>query len=105
MDDQELNRRFDGIAELVRNVTNDLSGEMNRRFDKLESDVALANNRLERIELRMTGMEITLTGVQRFHDQLGQSLAKSLGTQTAAQRAFDELAARVKRLEDERKAS
>jgi chromosome segregation ATPase len=91
----ELDRRFTGVAELIHQLGQHLDerfGQVNTRFDVLEA-------RMDRLDTRMVAMEIQMAGLNRWQDQSGQSLSRVDATQQAQQKAIDELAARVAKLE------
>jgi archaellum component FlaC len=102
MDDATLNQRFDSMAELIHQIAERidepfaaLEGQMNQRFAAIEQ-------RLDRIENRMTAMEFQMAGINRSVDSSDRQFSKILVTQGAQQKAIDDLAARITRLEQQR---
>jgi hypothetical protein len=88
MTDQELSKRFDGVAELVRNVAN----LIDQRFDAVEQRIDAVTSRLDRMENMLNGVAMQTVGFNKSladHDRLIQG---ALATQSAQIRAIDALA-------------
>src|SRR5215470_15064263 len=98
MDDATLNARFEGVAQLISH----LAARMDERFEEMNKRFVAIEQRLERIETRMTALEFQMVGINRSMDTSDRQMSQMLVTQGAQQRALDDLAARVTRLEQQR---
>jgi septal ring factor EnvC (AmiA/AmiB activator) len=98
MDDATLNQRFEAMAELIHQ----LAERMDERFDKVDQRFTAVEQRLDRMENRMTAMEFQMAGINRSVDSSDRQFSQVLVTQGAQQKALDDLAARVTRLERQR---
>jgi hypothetical protein len=102
MTDEELNRRFDAVVELIASVADRidkrfaaLEAIMNTRFDALEA-------RMDRLESRMSNMEFQMAAMNRSFDQRDRIISQITATQMAQQKAIEDLAARLAKLEQQR---
>jgi hypothetical protein len=87
MTDNELNDRFSGVAELIRDVAN----RIDQRFDAIEQRIDSLVSRLDRVETNLGAVILQTTGFNKSladHDRLIQG---ALATQSAQLRAFDAL--------------
>jgi len=96
---EELDRRFNGVAELIAQLAQHLdariealSSSVNARFDLLESQYRRVEARLDSIELQMRAFHKALSD----HDR---AMLGILSTQAAQQKAIDEIVNRLGRLE------
>jgi chromosome segregation ATPase len=90
--------------ENVVNLIQQLAERMDQRFDAVDRRFEALEQRMDRLENRMTALEFQMAGINRNLDQSGRTISSLAATQAAQQRAIDELAARVTRLEENQKA-
>lgn len=91
----ELDRRFEGMVELIRSVAERLETRMEHGFENL-------GQKIDRLDTRQAAVEMQLFGINRSLDQRDRSVSELIATQYAQQKAIDDLVTRVKRLEEQR---
>jgi chromosome segregation ATPase len=89
------------IQAMTLNLT-DLREEMNRRFESLEQHLQATDRRMDRIANTLANIDQRMAALTRWSDNLDQTNISLHSTQAAQQRAIDQLAARVSRLEQGR---
>jgi uncharacterized coiled-coil protein SlyX len=99
--------RLDRAVESIANDFSDLRGELTRRMEaierrfELQAPVILSMDvRIAGIDTRIAGIDVRIAGLTRAIDQVIGAHDQSAGTAAAQQRAIDQLAARVKALEE-----
>jgi len=88
----ELKAELDRFAEAIVGNMSDLRQEMNARFDRVDQRFDSVERRLERVEYQTIGMNKSLTDAERLDTATAAALS-------AQQRAIDQPAQRVARLE------
>jgi TolB-like protein len=94
-------RDLENIITLIQQ----LGDRFDRRFDAVDRRFKAVENRLDRISDTLVGVQSQMAAMIRWADRFDREHSASLATQTAQQRAIDELAARIARLESRYNAS
>ena len=112
MDEAATKADLKNLSENIMMLIQQLADRFDQRFDAVEKRFDLVDKRFEAVENRLDRLSDTLIGVQsqmaamtRWADRFDREQSATLATQAAQQRAIDDLIARVKRLESERRAS
>ena len=92
--EQRLTIRQDRAVEMIAGEISSLREDMNHRFEAVDRRFEVLDRRTERISDSMAAMT-------RWADKLDRDSLSLTGTQAAQQRAIDDLAARVNRIERE----
>jgi hypothetical protein len=90
--EQRMNVRQDRAVEMIAGEISSLREDMNHRFEAVDRRFEVLDRRTERISESMAAMT-------RWADKLDRDSLGLTGTQAAQQRAIDDLAARVNRIE------
>jgi septal ring factor EnvC (AmiA/AmiB activator) len=77
---------------------------VDRRFEAQDRFEAI-DRRLDRMSETLVGIQSQMVAMTKWSDRFDRDQNATLATQTAQQRAIDELSARVAKLEQQRKAS
>jgi uncharacterized coiled-coil protein SlyX len=91
---------LDRAVESIANDFSDLRGELTRRMEALERRFELQAPVILSIDARIAGIDARIAGLTRAIDQVIGAHDQSAGSAAAQQRAIDQLAARIKALED-----
>src|SRR5271169_209654 len=75
---------------------------VHRRFESVDRQFEGVSNRLDRITDTLVGVQNQMAAMTRWADRFDREHTAVIQTQAAQQRAIDELAARVARLEERR---
>lgn len=81
---QELDRRFEAV---------------DRRFEAVDRRFEAVDRRLDRMNEALASIQAQMAAMTRWGDRLDRDNEALLATQSAQQRAIDDLAARVTKLE------
>ncbi|HYW41317.1 MAG TPA: hypothetical protein VE959_00590 [Bryobacteraceae bacterium] len=92
--EQRMTARQDRAVEMIAGEISSLREDMNHRFEAVDRRFEVLDRRTERISESMAAMT-------RWADKLDRDSLSLTGTQAAQQRAIDDLAARVNRIERE----
>lgn len=82
-----------------------LGDRFDQRFDAVDKRFDAVENRLDRVSDTLVGVQSQMAAMTRWADRFDRDHSATLATQAAQQRAIDELAARVARLESRYNAS
>jgi archaellum component FlaC len=77
---------------------------VDQRFEAMDRRFEAIDRRLDRMAESLVGVQTQMVAMTKWSDRFDRDQNATLATQTAQQRAIDELAARVAKLE-QRKAS
>jgi hypothetical protein len=77
---------------------------VDQRFEAMDRRFEAIDRRLDRMGESLVGVQTQMVAMTKWSDRFDRDQNATLATQTAQQRAIDELAARVAKLE-QRKAS
>src|ERR1019366_535800 len=89
------------FAEVIIGNISDLREDMNRRFEEVDRGLQALDRRLERTAESMRGIEVRMSALTKWADTYDRDNASMLSNQAAQQRAIDQLAQRVARIERE----
>ena len=89
------------FAEAIIGNISDLREDMNRRFEEADRGLQALDRRLERTAESMRGIEVRMSALTKWADTYDRDNASMLSNQAAQQRAIDQLAQRVARIERE----
>ena len=81
----------------------ELRNEMNARFDKVDARFEVLERRTERMEVDMQSLILQTGGMSKSLTDAERIDSRFAATQSAQQAAIDDLAARVAKLERERR--
>jgi hypothetical protein len=99
-----LDRIVTRLTAIEQNLSTAVT-DFKREVESASRLLELIENRLDRLDTRQTGMDITLSGVSNSMAREGKIASAAAAAQPTQQRTLNDLAARLRRLEDERKAS
>src|SRR5438552_1943345 len=102
---RQLSERLDQRVEAVVSLIQQLGERLDQRFEAVDRRFEAVENRLERINDNLAAVQSQMAAMTRWADRLDRDHSAILATQTAQQRAIDDLAARVVRLEGQRRNS
>ena len=88
--------RFDHAIEAFTSNLSEVRAELIERIDKVHETL---NRRLDRVETNLNAVQMQLLGMSKSLTDAERLDSTMLGTQSAQQRAIDDLAARVTRIE------
>ena len=104
-DEPATKRDIERVIDLIIQ----LHQELDRRFEAVDHRFEAVDRRFEAVERQMDrfgeglfGIQSQMAAVTKWADRLDRDNHSMIGTQAAQQRAIDELAARVSRLEEQR---
>jgi septal ring factor EnvC (AmiA/AmiB activator) len=94
-DEPATKRDIERVVELIVQ----LHQQVDRRFDEVDRRFEAMERRMDRDGDALTSIQGQMAAVTRWADRLDRDNDSILATQAAQQRAIDELAARVTKLE------
>ena len=97
-DEPATKRDIERVIDLIVQ----LHQELDRRFEAVDRRFEAVQGQMDRFGESLFGIQTQMAAVTKWADRLDRDNHSMIGTQAAQQRAIDELAARVSRLEEQR---
>lgn len=98
-----MTERQERSTEALTANLSDLRDEMNARFDKTDARFDTLERRTDRMETHLQSLILQTAGMNKSLTDAERIDSNFAATQSAQQRAIDDLAARVAKLERERR--
>ena len=96
---EEISGRMDRAMTAVADEFTQLRSELDRRFAEVDRRFEGLDRRMERINEGMRAVEVRMAALSKWADNIDRDNVNTAATQAAQQRAIDQLAARVARIE------
>jgi len=101
--EQRMMERQERAMEALTANLSDLRNEMNSRFETVDRRFESLERRLERTSETLISIDSRMSALTKWADTLDRDNLALANTQSAQQRTIDDLAARVAKLERERR--
>ena len=98
-EDMTTDERIEALAEAIIGNLSDLRSEINTRFEEVSRQFAGLERRLERTAETMHSIDLRMGALSKWADTYDRDNGAMLSNQAAQQRAIDQLAQRLTRLE------
>jgi hypothetical protein len=96
---------IENVLALIQQVADRVDQRFEAMEQRFERRFEAIDRRLDRMSETLVGIQSQMVAMTKWSDRFDRDQNATLATQTAQQRAIDELSARVAKLEQQRKAS